>query len=128
MLTQEKCVACRADSPHVTEPEAAALRAQTPEWELITEDGIPKLSRVFRFRSFVQALEFTNAVGALAEEQGHHPRLVTEWGRVTVAWWTHKIRNLHLNDFIMAARTGQLYAGLAEAQPAAAPRAQPAKS
>ncbi|MSQ07343.1 MAG: 4a-hydroxytetrahydrobiopterin dehydratase [Dehalococcoidia bacterium] len=128
MLTQEKCVACRADSPHVTEPDAGALRAQTPEWELITEDGIPKLSRVFRFRSFVQALAFTNAVGALAEEQGHHPRLVTEWGRVTVAWWTHKIRNLHRNDFIMAARTGQLYAGLAEAQPAAATQARPAKS
>ena len=131
-LTQEKCVACRADSPHVTELEATALQAQVPEWERIAEEGIPKLSRGFRFRNFVQALAFTNAVGALAEEQGHHPRLITEWGRVTVAWWTHKIRNLHRNDFIMAARTGQLYASLAAAQPAASPRgrqpAQPAKS
>ena len=125
MLTQEKCVACRADSPHVTEPEAGALRAQTPEWELITEDGIPKLSRVFRFRSFRQALAFTNAVGDLAEEQGHHPRLVTEWGRVTVAWWTHKIRNLHRNDFVMAARTDQLYAGLAAAPAPPGPSGQP---
>ncbi len=104
-------MACRADSPHITELEAIALHAQVPQWELIAEDGIPKLSRAFRFRGFVQALAFTNAVGALAEEQGHHPRLVTEWGRVTVAWWTHKIRNLHRNDFIMAARTDQLYAG-----------------
>jgi 4a-hydroxytetrahydrobiopterin dehydratase len=122
-LAQEQCAACRADSPHVTELEAAALHAQAPDWECIAEDGIPKLSRVFRFRNFRQALAFTNAVGDLAEEQGHHPRLVTEWGRVTVAWWTHKIRNLHRNDFVMAARTDQLYAGLGAAP--AGPSRQP---
>ena len=104
-LAQEKCVACRADSPHVTPAETEMLRPQIPDWEQISEDDILKLSRVFRFRNFRQALEFTDAVGELAEEQGHHPRLVTEWGRVTVAWWTHKIRNLHRNDFIMAAKT-----------------------
>ena len=59
--------------------------------------------------NFASSLAFTDAVGALAEEQGHHPRIVTEWGRVTVTWWTHKIRNLHRNDFVMAAKTDQLY-------------------
>ena len=60
-------------------------------------------------REFVSALAFTNAIGNLAESEGHHPKLTTEWGRVQVTWWTHKIRNLHRNDFIMAAKTDQLY-------------------
>ncbi len=63
----------------------------------------------FKFKNFVQSLEFTNQVGALAEAEGHHPALLTEWGRVTVTWWTHKIKGLHRNDFIMAAKTDQLF-------------------
>ncbi len=108
-LTQEKCVACRADAPHVTEGDIAELHPEVSEWKLITEEGIRKLDRVFRFPNFVQALAFTHSVGDLAEAEGHHPRLVTEWGRVAVTWWTHKIRDLHRNDFIMAAKTDQLY-------------------
>lgn len=108
-LTQEKCVACRAGAPHVTDQEITELHPQVPEWRLITEEGIRKLERVFRCANFVKALSFTQAVGALAEAEGHHPRLVTEWGRVTVTWWTHKIRALHRNDFIMAAKTDRLY-------------------
>ena len=112
-IYREKCVACRRDSPHVTEAEVAELRPQVDEWELIDVDGIPKLDRAFRFGNFEQALTFTNAIGELAEEQGHHPKLVTEWGRVEVTWWTHKIRNLHRNDFIMAAKTDQIFTQLA---------------
>ena len=66
---------------------------------------------MFQFDDFAQALDFTNRVGAIAEDQGHHPALLTEWGRVTVAWWTHKIRGLHRNDFVMAARTDEVAAG-----------------
>ena len=113
-LVQEKCVACRADSPHVTDQEVGELQPQVPDWKIIVEDGIRKLDRVFRFTSFAQALAFTNSVGDLAESEGHHPRLVTEWGRVTVTWWTHKIRDLHRNDFIMASKTNQLYKGQVE--------------
>jgi len=108
-LAQQKCVACRADSPQVTEEEIASLHPQVPEWQILEQDGIKRLERSFRFRNFAQALLFTDQVGALAEEEGHHPRLVTEWGRVTVTWWTHKIRGLHGNDFIMAAKTDELY-------------------
>ena len=71
------------------------------------------LERVFKWKNFVQALAFTNRVGELAEEEGHHPALLTEWGKVTVTWWTHKIKGLHRNDFIMAARTDQLYSSAA---------------
>jgi len=109
-LTADKCEACRADAPRVTAAEAGELSNQIPDWRTVEREGIPRLERVFRFGDFVQALEFTNRVGALAEEQGHHPAILTEWGRVTVTWWTHKIRGLHRNDFIMAAKTDELYA------------------
>ncbi len=108
-LVNEKCEACRRDSPKVTNEEVAQLHPAVPEWEIVEEAEIPKLRRVFRYPDFAASLTFTDAVGALAEEQGHHPRIVTEWGSVTVTWWTHKIRNLHRNDFVMAAKTDQLY-------------------
>jgi 4a-hydroxytetrahydrobiopterin dehydratase len=108
MLTQERCIACRRDAPTVTDDEIDVLHPQVPEWELAEEDGIKRLRRVFRFDDFAQALEFTNRVGAIAEAEGHHPALLTEWGRATVTWWTHKIGGLHRNDFIMAAKTDEL--------------------
>jgi 4a-hydroxytetrahydrobiopterin dehydratase len=109
MLAAERCVACRRDAPTVTAAEAAELQAEVPHWELLDIDGVPRLRREFAFDDFARALAFTDAVGALAEEEGHHPALLTEWGRVTVDWWTHKIRGLHRNDFIMAAKTDQLF-------------------
>lgn len=108
-LTGRRCIACRRDSPPATDSEMAELSPQVPDWDLVTEDGIPKLDRVFRFKDFEQALNFTKAVGKAADDEGHHPRLVTEWGRVRVTWWTHKIRNLHVNDFIMAAKSDGIY-------------------
>src|SRR5437588_6154413 len=108
-LTQMKCVACRAGEPTLTDAEIAKYMPQTPAWTLVERDGIKRLERVFRFRNFAEALAFTNQVGALAEQEGHHPVLVTDWGRVTVTWWTHKIKGLHRNDFIMAAKTDELY-------------------
>ena len=107
-LTKLKCVACRGTEPTVTEVEAEQYLLQVPEWRLIEVDGIQHLTRAFKFKDFAAALEFTNRVGAIAEAEGHHPRLVTEWGRVTVEWWTHVIKGLHKNDFIMAARTDLL--------------------
>jgi 4a-hydroxytetrahydrobiopterin dehydratase len=109
-LTQMKCTACRKGEPTVTDTEISELQPQISEWHIEEREGIKRLERVFKFDDFVHALAFTNKVGALAEEEGHHPALLTEWGRVTVTWWTHKIRGLHRNDFIMAAKTDQLYA------------------
>jgi len=110
-LSAERCVACRRDSPRVTEAEIAELRREVPDWQRLERDGITRLERLFPFPSFADARAFTNQVGALAEEEGHHSALLTEWGRVTVTWWTHKIRGLHRNDFIMAAKTDALAAG-----------------
>jgi 4a-hydroxytetrahydrobiopterin dehydratase len=109
-LTEQRCVACRRDAPTLTAPEIEELRPQVPEWELVREDGIDRLRRVFAFPAFAEALAFTVQVGALAESEGHHPALLTEWGHTTVTWWTHKIKGLHRNDFIMAAKTDELAA------------------
>jgi 4a-hydroxytetrahydrobiopterin dehydratase len=108
-LTQIKCVPCRGDEPTVSEAELAEFLPQVPEWEIVEREGTQRLAHVFKFKNFVQALAFTNKVGELAEAEGHHPAILTEWGRVTVTWWTHKIRGLHRNDFIMAAKTDRLY-------------------
>lgn len=121
-LSAERCVACRRDSPRVTEAEIAGLRREVPDWQLLERDGIARLERPFSFPSFADALAFTNEVGALAEAEGHHPALLTEWGRVTVTWWTHKIRGLHRNDFIMAAKTDALAAAGGHAVRADAPK------
>jgi 4a-hydroxytetrahydrobiopterin dehydratase len=108
-LAQMKCVACRKDEPTVTDAEIAELHPQVLGWEIVELDGIKRLRRVFLLEDFAQALEFTNKVGELAEEEGHHPALLTEWGKTTVTWWTHAIRGLHRNDFVMAAKTDVLY-------------------
>lgn len=109
-LETQKCEACAAGAPSVEGAELKKMLAEVPEWQVIDQDEEPKLERIFKFKNFVEALDFTNAVGRIAEEQNHHPALLTEWGKVTVRWWTHKIKNLHQNDFIMAARTDQLNA------------------
>jgi 4a-hydroxytetrahydrobiopterin dehydratase len=101
-LTQMKCVACREDALTVADAEIAEFHPQVADWEIVELDGIKRLRRVFSFDDFAQALEFTKKVGELAEEEGHHPALLTEWGRTTVIWWMHKIKGLHRNDFIMA--------------------------
>jgi 4a-hydroxytetrahydrobiopterin dehydratase len=104
-LHSQRCEACRTDAPTVTPEEEQALRPQLPEWERAEVDGVPRLQRTFRFTDFASALAFANRVGELAEAEDHHPRIVLEWGRVQVEWWTHKIRGLHRNDYIMAAKT-----------------------
>ena len=112
-LAREKCVACRRDSPRVTAEEIAELHPQAPEWRLTEDDGIKRLDRTFKVTDFAKAMALADKIGNEAESEGHHPRLTVEWGRVNVAWWTHKIRGLHRNDFIMASKTDEIYAGLA---------------
>jgi 4a-hydroxytetrahydrobiopterin dehydratase len=107
-LIGEICVACRKDSPRVTEAEIAELKPLIPEWELNVVEGVPRLERTFRFPTYREALAFTQRVGDLADAEGHHPVIVTEARRVRVSWWTHAIRALHRNDFIMAAKTDTL--------------------
>lgn len=108
-LTHQRCVACRPDSPRATAQEIQEWMPQIPEWRIIDRNGVPQLERTYKFKDFAQALDFTDRVGALAQAQDHHPSILTEYGRVTLTWWTHAIKGLHRNDFIMAAKSDELY-------------------
>lgn len=103
-LANGACEPCRSGAPQVTDDEMRELMAMVPDWLIETRNGVMQLEKVYSFKNFREALAFTNQVGALAEAEGHHPGLLTEWGKVTVTWWTHKINGLHRNDFIMAAK------------------------
>ena len=119
-LLQEKCVACRADAPRVTEEEMAELLPELPHWQVVEREGMFQLERTLQFKNFASALDFALGVGRVAEAEAHHPLLMVDtlcatdppppaWGKCTVVWWTRKIRGLHRNDFIMAAKTDRLY-------------------
>jgi len=103
-----KCVACRGGEPVLSEQEIAALQPAVPEWRVIEVDGIKRLERTFKLKNFIEAMALTNKIAMIAEKEDHHPLIVTEWGRVKVQWWTHKIKGLHKNDFIMAAKVDTL--------------------
>jgi 4a-hydroxytetrahydrobiopterin dehydratase len=107
-LFRQSCVRIHGDETKLTDQEITEFLFQIPEWQVKEVDGEKRLERVFRFKSFAQALQFTNKIGEMSEEEDHHPLIVLEYGRVAVDWWTHKIGGLHKNDFIMAARTEQL--------------------
>lgn len=108
-LAAESCEACRADAPKASEEEIQQFMKDLPGWQLAERNGEKQIERQYKFKNFAEALNFTNKVGELAEAQDHHPAILTEYGKVTVTWWTHKIGGLHRNDFVMAARTDSEY-------------------
>ena len=108
-LREMKIVPIQANSTLLSEAEIKKLSAELAHWDVIQVDGEKRLQREYPFKDFSQALSFTVQVGGIAEAENHHPSILTEWGSVTVTWWTHKVKGLHQNDFIMAARTDHLY-------------------
>ncbi len=109
VLADQDCIACTVATTPVTTEQAEELRLSVPEWKIVEIENVKRLSRTYLFKNFVDALNFTNLVGGIAEKEGHHPSITTEYGSVTVGWWSHSINGLHTNDFIMAARTDKLY-------------------
>jgi len=99
------CKPCRGGVPPLAGDELKRLHGQTPAWDLV--DG-HHITRTFKFGDFAKALAFVNRVGALAEDQGHHPVIGLTWGKVTIDLWTHKINGLHESDFILAAKIDKL--------------------
>lgn len=108
LLANETCTACHPGAARVPATESEQLLQQLPGWKCTSVDGVERLSKSYDFKNFAQALAFANAVGELAEGVNHHPELRVEWGRATVSWWTHSIRGLHRNDYILAAKTDAL--------------------
>jgi len=107
-LTAQKCTSCHSGAPQVSEEELARLMKDIPDWNIETRDGIMQLEKLFKFKNFKLAMAFSNKVFDLAEEEGHPPAVLTEWGKVTVTWWSHAIKGLHQNDLICAAKTDAL--------------------
>lgn len=108
-LLTETCAPCQGHLPPISEAEMSELMPQIPDWDIVAENGENHLQRSYEFTDFKSALNFTNLVGEIAENVGHHPVLITEWGKVTIIWWTHAINGLHRNDFIMAAKTDEVF-------------------
>jgi 4a-hydroxytetrahydrobiopterin dehydratase len=107
-LAEKTCTPCRGGIPPLTEEEAAAYRAQAPDWELL--DRATRIERTYRFKNFGEAFKFVERAAALAEAEGHHPDISFGWGYATVSMRTKKIKGLHENDFIMAAKLDRIAA------------------
>ena len=110
-LAKLHCSLIGATTPRLNEHDVNQLKAKLPGWVTYEKDAELHLEKVYEFEDFRKAIAFTNQVAQVANEEDHHPALLTEWGKVTVTWWTHKIKGLHQNDFIMAAKTEQIYGG-----------------
>ena len=108
-LVGKTCVPCRGGIPPLPRAEAERYLLETPGWDLL--DDSHRIEKTFRFDDFAATLAFVNQVGALAEEEFHHPDVSFGWGTCTVSWHTHKIKGLHENDFIMAAKVDALLDG-----------------
>jgi len=108
-LAQLHCSAITSNSARLNVREIEQTLEKLPGWRVYEKEGEPRLEKAFQLKDFNRALDFTNRVAQIANEENHHPAILTEWGKVTITWWTHRIKNLHQNDFIMAAKTEQLY-------------------
>lgn len=108
-LIEMRCVECGFNTPTATDQEIAEFHPQIPLWHIVEGEGVKRLENMYTFPNFADALAFTNKVGELAEAEAHHPSILLEWGKVTMTWWTHTVKGLHRNDFIMAAKTDQTY-------------------
>ena len=109
-LTTERCVACRPGALTATPAEIYVFKPQIPDWEIVTVNGVDRLKRTYALDGWLPAVHFADAIAALAEAEDHHPTITIAWGKVTVTWWTHAIKGLHRNDFIMAAKSDEAYA------------------
>ena len=106
-LASRTCEACRIDAPRVSDDEASLLINEIEGWDVIDE-GVKKLKKEFSFSNYSDSVDFSNKVADMAEQEDHHPQIILEWGKVTVIWWSHKIKGLHKNDFICAAKTNKI--------------------
>ena len=105
-LTSQKCVPCEGDVKPFTAKQVAIYKPQVPDWSVLDDK---KIEKTFKFTDFAEALEFINKVGEIAESEGHHPDInLYNWNKVTITLWTHAIKGLFLNDFILAAKIDQL--------------------
>jgi 4a-hydroxytetrahydrobiopterin dehydratase len=110
--TNKNCVACSINAQIVEKEALSQFLNFHPDWELTEILNIPQINRVYRFSKYLSGVSFVNRIAELAENEGHHPDILLEYNKVTVRWWSHKIKNIHENDLIMAAKSDFLFKGL----------------
>lgn len=108
-LANEQCSACKVGAPTVDTDEARQLLLEIPDWAIVTIKDIALLRREYKFNNFISAQAYVNSVAAMAEERQHHPEITFGWGYARLTWYTHKIKGLHRNDFVCAAKSDQLF-------------------
>ncbi len=108
-LAQQPCEPCNSDMPPLTEEETQKLWLETPMWQVEEEGGVKRLRRTFELPSYTEGVSFANHVARLAEAANHHPTITIGYKKVTVEWFTHAINGLHMNDFVMAAKSDEAF-------------------
>ena len=108
-FSKRTCEACREDAASLKDAQIEELSLKVPSWKVYEDGNIKKLICSFAFSDYEQSLIFTNKIADLAEKEDHHPEIVLEWGKVTISWWSHKINGLHMNDFICASKTDDIF-------------------
>jgi|TARA_B110000483_G_C17790660_1_gene387361 4a-hydroxytetrahydrobiopterin dehydratase len=107
-LLNQTCEACEIGAPLVSEDEQSKLLANLDGW-IIDRSENPKLVNEYRFKSYADASRFVTLIVNLAESEDHHPKITLEWGLVILEWWSHKIKGLHINDFICATKSDKIF-------------------
>ena len=110
-LSDQSCAACEIGAPLVPEHEQETLLKNLNGWS-INHSEVAKLVNKYTFKSYLEASKFVNMIVGLAESEDHHPKITLEWGEVQLEWWSHKIKGLHINDFICAAKSDKIFQSL----------------
>jgi 4a-hydroxytetrahydrobiopterin dehydratase len=108
ILSQKTCSACEIGAPLVPDDKQIQLLDDLDGWD-IDHSGTSKLNKEFKFINYEDSVKFVNLIVDLAESENHHPKIILEWGSVNLEWWSHKIKGLHMNDFICAAKSDELF-------------------
>ena len=104
-LTKKRCVPCEGGVPPIKGKELKRYLKEVKDWKAVKQHHLEK---EFKFKNFLEALEFVNKVGAIAEKEGHHPNIYFTWGKAKINLWTHAINGLSENDFILAAKIDRI--------------------
>ena len=107
-LIEKKCTACELGAPLVPDDQQKDLLKDLEDW-LIERSDTSKLVKTFKFSNYASTLNFVNLIAELSEFEDHHPKITVEWGKVSLEWWSHKIEGLHMNDFICAANSDEIF-------------------
>ena len=107
-----KCEACSPDAVVASKESIDAFISSSSSWDIKRDDDYRYIERIYTFKNFQSAFDFAALVTKIAETNGHHPRLIIEFGRASISWWSHKIRDIHELDLSIASKCDEAYVSL----------------